>query len=89
MAKRIGMVASTCCWVADGGAVLLGNVIRDFHGGAVFSGNGIAGFFGGPNFRESHCKWSNVLEWWLPRGAECARCYEGMAFQVSMVARCY
>ena len=33
MAKRIGMVASRCCWVADGGAVLLGNVIRGFHGG--------------------------------------------------------
>ena len=25
--KRNGMVASRCCWVADGGAVLLGNVI--------------------------------------------------------------
>ena len=41
MAKRIGMVASRCCWVADGGAVLLGNVISGFHGGAVLLGNGI------------------------------------------------
>ena len=39
MVKRIGMVASRCCWVADGGAVLLGNVIRGFHGGAMLLGN--------------------------------------------------
>ena len=50
VAKRIGMVASRCCWVADGGAVLLGNVIRGFHGGAVLLGNGIPGFHGGPVF---------------------------------------
>ena len=42
------MVASRCCWVADGGAVLLENVIRGFHGGAVLLGNGIPGFHGGP-----------------------------------------
>ena len=35
MAKRIGMVASRCCWVADGVAVLLGNGSAGFHGGAV------------------------------------------------------
>ena len=39
MAKRIGMVASKWCWVADGGAVLFGNAIRGFHGGAVLLGN--------------------------------------------------
>ena len=51
MAQRIGTVASRYCWVADGGAVLLGNVIRGFHGGAVLLGNGIAGFYyGGPVF---------------------------------------
>ena len=48
VAKRIGTVASRCSWVADGGAVLLGNAIRGFHGGAVLSGNGIPGFHGGP-----------------------------------------
>ena len=36
--RRIGMVASRWCWVADGGAMLLGNVIRGFHGGAVLLG---------------------------------------------------
>ena len=41
VAKRIGTVASRCCWVADG--VLLGNAIR-----AVLLGNGIPGFHGGP-----------------------------------------
>ena len=39
MVKRIGMVASRSCWVADAGAVLLGNVIGGFHGGAVLLGN--------------------------------------------------
>ena len=48
VAKRIGMAASRCCWVADGGAVLLGNVVKGFHGGAVLLGNGIPGFHGGP-----------------------------------------
>ena len=33
--KRNEMVASRWCWVADGGAVLSGNVIAGFHGGAV------------------------------------------------------
>ena len=33
--KRIVMVGSRWCWVAGGGAVLLGNVIAGFHGGAV------------------------------------------------------
>ena len=42
------MVASRCCWVADGGAVLLGNVMKSFHGGAVLLWNGIPGFHGGP-----------------------------------------
>ena len=48
--KRIGTVASRWCWVADGGAVLLGNAIRGFHGGVVLLGNGIPGFHGGPVF---------------------------------------
>ena len=48
VAKRIGTVASRCCWVADGGAVLLGNAIKGFHGGAVLLGNGIPSFHGGP-----------------------------------------
>ena len=46
--KRIGTVASRWCWVADGGAVLLGNGSAGFHGGAVLLGNGIPGFHGGP-----------------------------------------
>ena len=40
-------MASRCCWVADGGAVLLGNVIRGFHGGAVLLGNLIEVALGG------------------------------------------
>ena len=48
MVKRIRKVASRRCWVVDGGAVLLGNVIRGFHGGAVLVGNRIPGFHGGP-----------------------------------------
>ena len=48
MVKCNGMVACRGCWIADGGAVLLGNKIRGFHGGAVLLGNGIAGFHGGP-----------------------------------------
>ena len=48
MAKRIGMVASRCCWIADGGAVLSGNGCAGFHGGAVLLGNGIPAFHGGP-----------------------------------------
>ena len=43
MVKRIVAVASRWRWVADGGAVLLGNAIAGFHGGAVFFGNVIAG----------------------------------------------
>ena len=39
MAKCIGMVTFRCRWVAGGGAVLLGNMIRGFHGGAVLLGN--------------------------------------------------
>ena len=70
------MVASRCCWVADGGAVLLENVIRGFHGGAVLLGNGIPGFHGGPVFLD--CKWLRALEWWLP----------GVA-GLRMVALCY
>ena len=46
--KRIGMVASRWRWVADGGAVLLGNGSAGFPGGAVLSGNGIPGFHRGP-----------------------------------------
>ena len=41
--KRIVMVASRRRWVADGGAVFLGNVIAAFHGCAVFLGKLIAG----------------------------------------------
>ena len=41
-------MASRCRWVVDGGAVLLGNVIRGFRGGAVLLGKGIPGFHGGP-----------------------------------------
>ena len=48
VAQRIGMVSSRCRWVVDGGAELLGNVIRSFHGGALLLGNGIPGFHGGP-----------------------------------------
>ena len=33
--KRIGMVDVRWRWLGDGGAVLLGNVIRDFYVGAV------------------------------------------------------
>ena len=43
VAQSMGMAASRCRWVVDGGAVLLGNVIRGFHGGAVLLGNGIHG----------------------------------------------
>ena len=46
--KRHVMVVSRWCWVVDGGAVSLGNVIRGFHGGVVLLGNGIPGFDGGP-----------------------------------------
>ena len=41
--KRMVMVASTWRWVADGGAMFLGNAIASFHGGTVFLGNVIAG----------------------------------------------
>ena len=58
--KRNGTVASRWCWVADGDAVLLGNVIRGFHGGAVLLGNSIAGFHGGAVW-ESHCKWLDAM----------------------------
>ena len=37
--KRNVMVASRWYWVADGGAMLLGNMITDFHDGTVFLGN--------------------------------------------------
>ena len=50
MAKRIVKVGLRWCWLGDGGAVLLGNLIRGFHVGAVLLGNGIAGFHGGPVF---------------------------------------
>ena len=40
--KRNVMVAARWGCVADGDAVLLGNVIAGFHGGAVFLGNFIA-----------------------------------------------
>ena len=40
MIKRIVMVGSRWCYVADGGAVLLGNAIEGFHGGALFCGEG-------------------------------------------------
>ena len=52
------MVASRWCWVADGGAALLGSAIAGFHGGAVL-GNAIAVFHGGAVFLRSgqtHCK---------------------------------
>ena len=41
--KCIVMVGSRWCWVVDGGAVSLGNMIAGFHGGAVELGNVIAG----------------------------------------------
>ena len=44
MVKRIVEVGFRWCWLGDGGAVLLGNVIRGFHVGAVLLGNVIAGF---------------------------------------------
>ena len=53
VAKRIGMVAFRCCWVADGGAVLLGNGNAGFHGGAVLLGNGISAFHAGPVLLEN------------------------------------
>ena len=63
MAKRIGMVASRCCWVADGGAVLLGNVMKSFHGGAEWHSR----FLWWPGvIRQCHCKWLKALDWWLP-----------------------
>ena len=37
IARLLVMVVSWCCWVADGGAVLLGNWVAD--GGAGFLGN--------------------------------------------------
>ena len=40
-------MASRGCWVADGGAVLLGNGSAGFHGGAVLLGNGVPAFHGG------------------------------------------
>ena len=42
MNKLIVMVGCRWCWVADGGAVLLGNGRAGFHGGAVFLENFIA-----------------------------------------------
>ena len=50
MVKRIVKVGFRWCWLGDGGAVLLGNVIGGFHVGAVLLGNVIAGFHGGPLF---------------------------------------
>ena len=41
-------MASRWYWVADDGAVLLGNGSVDFHGGVVLLGNGIPGFHGNP-----------------------------------------
>ena len=48
MVKRIVKVGFRWCWLGDGGAVLLGNVIKGFHGDVVLLGNGIPGFHGGP-----------------------------------------
>ena len=48
MIKRIVKVALRWCWLGDGGAVLLGNVIRGFRVGAVLLGNIVAGCHGGP-----------------------------------------
>ena len=48
MVKCIVKVGFRWCWLGDGGAVLLGIVIRGFHVGAVLFGNVIAGFHGGP-----------------------------------------
>ena len=42
MVKRIVKVGFRWCWLGDGGAVLLGNVIAGFHGGPVLLGNLIA-----------------------------------------------
>ena len=63
--------------LADGGAVLLENVIAGFHGGAVLLGNVVAGghkrfiMVGSTSlwvvdgaavfFGECHCRWSNAL----------------------------
>ena len=46
--KRIVKVGFRWCRLGDGGAVLLGNVIRGFHVGTVFLGNVIVGFHVGP-----------------------------------------
>ena len=90
--KRIVMVASRWCWVADGGAVILRNVIAGSRGGAVFLGNVIAGdqtLLGCRWWRgiigECHCR----FPWWRGVIREChcrwpmvARCYWGMSLQV-------
>ena len=57
--KRIGMVGVRWCWVADGGAVLLGNAIRSFHGGAVLLGNLIDVVLG--------------CGWWRCAGGKCTQ----------------
>ena len=36
VAKRIGMVASRCCWVADGGAVLKVSMVVRCYWGMAF-----------------------------------------------------
>ena len=41
--KRIVTAGFRWCWLGDGGAVLLGNVIAGFHGGAVLLASFIAG----------------------------------------------
>ena len=48
MIKYIVKLGCRWCWVADGGAMLMGNVIRGLHIGMVLLGNVIAGFHVGP-----------------------------------------
>ena len=42
--KRIVRVGCRSLWVANGAAVLLGNVIAGFHGSTVLLGNAVEGF---------------------------------------------
>ena len=99
MIKCIGKVASRCCWVAGGGAVLLGNdwrfpwwngVLREWHSrfpwwpGVVW---------------ESVLQVAKALDWIFPGVAglrvvalQCDwrfLCVIGETFRLSIVARCY
>ena len=99
--KRIVRVASRWCCFVDGGAVLLGNVIRGFHGGAVFMGNLIqvalgCGWWGCARGkcmqRVANCIVMVVSRWlWVVGLRRCARgkCMHRVANRIVMaVSRC-